>query len=85
MQSELKEKLGLTEQDFFTHESDLYVVARPEVVSYLKANYKYWSNCTYFKCQVTGRQMIDIPFANENFWNKVADKVAKRAEQGASK
>lgn len=75
MKKELQEKLGLKDEDFGYHESDLYVVATPEVRAYLKANYKYWSNCTTFKCQVTGRMMFDIPFANSEFWEKVERKA----------
>ena len=79
MQSELKRELGLNDAAFDTHESDLYVIATPEVRSYLRDNYAYWGSCSAFKCQVTGCMMIEIPFGNEYFWNKVAKREACRS------
>lgn len=71
MKKELQAALGLQDDDFGYHESDLYVVDTPEVRTWLKANYKFYSNCTRFKCQITGRGMLDIPFANSEFWARV--------------
>lgn len=77
MKRELKEKLGLTDADFDSHESDLYVINTPAVRAYLKANYDRWSNCTFFVSRVTGKGMIDIPFANDDFWEKVSQRAEK--------
>jgi hypothetical protein len=75
MQRELQDSLGLQAEDFDTHESDLYVIDTPEVRAWLKTNYKFYTNCTFFVCQRTGRRMIDIPFANDAFWEKVGKAI----------
>lgn len=66
--------LGLTEADFDTHESDLYVLAKPGVREWLKKNYHWWSNVTMFasnpECSWAGKPAFDIPFANLAFWER---------------
>jgi hypothetical protein len=59
----------LTADDFAYHATDLYVVANTEVVAWLKANYKFWSNVQWFTSQAgsnwngQGKWCLDIPFA----------------------
>ena len=59
----------LTERDFATHATDLYVVAYPEVTKWLKENYEWWSNVTHFTGQRgsdwngSEKPCYDIPFA----------------------
>jgi len=79
MRKELQEALGLRDEDFATHESDLYVVDTPEVRAWLKANYPYYRHCSFFVSQVDRARMIDIPFANDAFWNKIAQAVGLKA------
>jgi hypothetical protein len=66
----LRANLGLTDKDFGYHATDLYVVAKAGVATWLKANYKWWCNATFFTGNPeatdwngAGRQCIDIPFA----------------------
>ncbi len=79
MNTSLKEQLlaanlGLEEQDFATHASDLYVVAKPGVYDWLKANYRFWTNAQFFISQPgsnwngQGKRCLDIPFANVEAW-----------------
>lgn len=70
--------LGLVEDDFATHYSDLYVVYTPQVRKWLKLNYEWFNNITYFNSQVgsnwngAGKRCIDIPFANADYWEAKA-------------
>ncbi len=72
----LAAELGLTEADFGTHESDLYVLAKPGVREWLKANYEHYSNVTGFTgakgSDWEGQQALDIPFANQDYWDAKA-------------
>lgn len=73
--------LGLTEDDFGTHESDLYVLAKPGVREWLKANYEFYRNVTGFVgaegSDWEGQAALDIPFANEE-WSMARGSYAKR-------
>lgn len=67
--------LGLTDQDFGHHASDLYVVAKPGVREWLKANYEFHVNVTTFKGNPeatdwngAGKLCLDVPFAG--YWPK---------------
>lgn len=51
----------LQDSDFAHHASDLYAPA--SVGEWLRQNYEWHRSITGFTCQVTGRQMLDIPFA----------------------
>ena len=62
--------LGLTEDDFGTHYTDLYVVAKPGVREWLKENYEWFCNVTMFtgnpeatQWNGAGKLCFDIPFA----------------------
>lgn len=70
----LKEQLqkaipSLTENDFGRHETDLYVVAYPEVRNWLETNYTFWKNVKTFTGNICpnwnggGKLCFDIPFA----------------------
>ena len=65
---------GLTDADFGRHESDLYVVAYPEVGDWLRKNYRFHRNVTTFVSQEgsnwngAGRVCYDIPFAAWDQW-----------------
>jgi len=79
MKKELQKALGLRDEDFDSHESDLYVIDTPAVRAWLKANYEHWSNCSSFTSRTNGVRMIDIPFQNDAFWDKVARAVGLKA------
>jgi len=61
--------LGLVEDDFAYHATDLYVVAKSGVREWLVTNYKYYTNVQSFMSQKgsnwngAGKQCFDIPFA----------------------
>jgi hypothetical protein len=72
----LKEQLKnafpeLTERDFGSWQTDLYVVAYPKVVQWLKDNYQFYTNIQHFIGQKgadwngAGKSCLDIPFANQ--------------------
>lgn len=57
--------------EFSTHESDLYIQDTPEnwelIVMY---DSEFLTNITRFKNQRTGNIWLDIPFANDEWWDK---------------
>ena len=70
LETQLREAIPhLTDYDFGHHETDLYVVAYPEVREWLKANYEFWSNVESFVSQKgsdwngAGKLCFDISFA----------------------
>jgi hypothetical protein len=72
MQSELKDQLmqaipELTEQDFGFYATDLHVIAHPKVIKWLKENYRFFNQITYFTgsegSDWAGKPCLDIPFA----------------------
>jgi hypothetical protein len=63
-------KLGMKEEDFDMHESDLYVKKTPVSEKYLET-YKWKNNVTTFKNQREpniGEVWYDFSFANDAFW-----------------
>ncbi len=72
----LAAELGLTEADFGSHESDLYVLAKPGVYEWLKANHEFACNIQFFTgakgSDWEGQQALDIPFANQDYWDALA-------------
>lgn len=60
----------LQEEDFATHECDLYVVAYPYVKDWLIHNYRFWDNVSTFYSPAdtnwkgAGKLCFDIPFAD---------------------
>lgn len=68
----------LTADDFACHATDLYVVALPEVMEWLKANYEWWENVTPFTSQEgsnwngAGKRCFDIPFAG--YWPTASER-----------
>lgn len=60
--------LGLVADDFATHATDLYVVAKPGVREWLNANLKFPQNVETFRSQEgsnwngSGKLCYDIPF-----------------------
>lgn len=70
LQKQLQDALGLADEDFGYHESDLYVLAKPGVLEWLKANYKFFSNIQRFwsqkECSWKGAMAFDIPFGG--YW-----------------
>lgn len=64
LKAELKRKLHLDESNFSSHETDLYVRALPKVREYLKANYQFWGNVTFFTSQIDNELWFDVPFAH---------------------
>jgi hypothetical protein len=74
----------LTERDFGTHETDLYVVAYASVCKWLKANYKFYGNLESFVGQAgsdwngADKPCLAIPFEN---W---ADEMKARAKERRS-
>lgn len=74
--------LHLTDDDFGTHESDLYVLSRPGVVNWLKTNYQWWCNVTEFVGAAgtdwAGKIVLDLPFANTRYFDRIpGDRVTK--------
>jgi len=71
LQAQLQEALALTDADFAYHASDLYVVAKPGVMEWLKAHYKHAANITGFTSPAgtgwngAGCYCLDIPFAGK--------------------
>lgn len=74
--------LGLSDDDFATHYSSLYVLAKPGVGEWLKANYVHWGNVTMFTSnpdsEWDGQRAYDIPFANQSFWDRVETRPSER-------
>lgn len=68
--------LGLVEDDFATHYSDLYVVSLPGVHEWLNANHEFPKNIKPFISQKgsnwngQGKLCFDIPFANAEYWEE---------------
>ncbi len=66
----LDANLGLEENDFANHYSDLYVVDKPGVFEWLTQNYHWYSHITAFISQKgsnwngQGKKCLDIPFAH---------------------
>lgn len=69
LQRRLQDALGLRDDDFAYHATDLYVVWSPEVWDWLRENYEYFANVDKFQGQHgakwngAGRTCIDVPFA----------------------
>ncbi len=84
MQRLLAADLDLTEGDFAYHESDLYVIAKPGVMGWLKANHKFYTNVTGFMSPAdsewngAGKYCLEIPFAG----NWPEDPTKKGHRQG---
>lgn len=61
--------LDLTEDDFGHHETDLYVLSKPNVVTWLRRNYPRHDNVSEFVGAAgsdwAGQIALDIPFAYE--------------------
>jgi hypothetical protein len=58
----------LTEQDFSSHESDLYVKNIPGLVKFLKETLGLTSS--FFRDQVTKKIWVEIPFMNDLWWDQ---------------
>ena len=73
LKQRLQAELGLEESDFETHESDLYVLAKPGVLEWLKKNHEFFENVRPFTGAAgsawAGEYAFDIPFANQEFWD----------------
>lgn len=71
----LREKLtaqfNLTDADFGTHASDLYVRCVPGMLDFLKAAGLPHST---FIDNIDGVLWVEIPFQNAEFWNKASAK-----------
>ncbi len=71
LQEKLQAALGLDDNDFAYHATDLYVVAKTGVWEWLRANYEFFKNCEFFTSQEgsnwngAGKSCIDIPFAGK--------------------
>lgn len=67
LQRDLQAALGLSDSDFGHHASDLYVLDKPGVREWLKANYEWYSNVSSFVgaegSDWAGKLALDIPFA----------------------
>lgn len=75
----LKEKLitqcNLKKRDFDTHESDLYVRSKPNVcqlLTELGVRFKRFIN------DLDGEEWLELPFLNEDFWERKRKLAAKR-------
>lgn len=67
LKEQLQAALSLSDDDFSSHASDLYVLEKPGVREWLKANYPFYSNITAFVgaegSPWAGKPAMDIPFA----------------------
>jgi hypothetical protein len=63
----LIDALGLTDDDFSSHATDLYVLAKPGVREWLDQNYPWPKNVSTFTAAAgtpwAGKLCYDIPFA----------------------
>jgi len=63
--------LNLEDADFAYHATDLYVVSKPGVVIWLKANYQFFNQVTSFispkdsEWNGAGKECLEIPFAGQ--------------------
>jgi hypothetical protein len=68
----LRAGLGLTESDFESHCSDLYVLNKPRVYDWLKSNYDFPQNITKFigaqGSNWSGQQALNIPFTYTEYF-----------------
>jgi len=74
LQEQLQAALGLSDDDFGYHATDLYVLDKPGVREWLKKNYEFYSNIQSFVGNeghptFGGQRALDIPFAGN--WNKM--------------
>lgn len=64
----LSANLGLTEDDFDNHCTDLYVLETGWVKDWLRANYKFYKNVTTFigaeGSTWAGKRALAVPFAH---------------------
>lgn len=65
----MQEELNLPREDFDRHCSDLYVVDRPGVVEWVKANLPN-IRYTYF-VSPSGQQCIELHFAEMDLWERI--------------
>lgn len=72
--------LGLSEDDFATYCSDLYVRYQPNVMDWLRVNYESFDNVTTFRSNIDDELNIEIPFANEDYWIKRMREAQKPEE-----
>lgn len=70
LKAELIKHTDVNEQDFDTHASDLYVRYTPRVEQWLKDNYPFYTNTSLFISNVDNKTWLDLPFANDEWWNK---------------
>ena len=71
LQDRIKAALGLTDDQFSSHESDLYVEDdKGMVMTWLAKNYIPWKIVTRFQGQgsMKGHSCLEIPFAHGQFW-----------------
>lgn len=66
----IKERFGLSDKDFSSWQSDLYVRAVPGLREFLNEVLEHPKNVTGFKCQVEGDIWFDIPFHNDEYWER---------------
>jgi len=74
--AETASRLGL---EISNHESDLYVEDHPEIRTIAKQHDKTGVLMSRFQCNITGKSMLDFPFAYQPFWDKVAEKSKRLA------
>ena len=71
LQDRIKAALGMTDDQFSSHESDLYVEDdKGRVMTWLAKNYTHWKNVTRFQGQgsMKGHSCLDIPFEHSQYW-----------------
>lgn len=69
LKEKIKKALNYTNDDFDFYRSDLYVRRSPELMAWLKTNYEFFANCQTFTSNKDQKQWVEIPFANDDFWN----------------
>lgn len=72
LQQRLQDALGLSDDDFGYHASDLYVLDKPGVWEWLQKNFEFPQNISRFmsnkECSWKGARAIEIPFSG--YWPK---------------
>lgn len=82
LKEKIQKALGLSDDSFSNHYSDMYVVdVDGRVYQWLKDNYSSFKSVTRFRGNGPweGKRCLDIPFAHEAFWEEVAEKSNRLA------
>jgi hypothetical protein len=80
---------AMVDRDFASHYTDLYVVASPELMDWLKVNYEWHRQVTLFVSPKgsdwngAGRTCLDIPFAHESRQESLVSRNYRDSARGS--